>query len=704
MASTPDIKVELALENERFKRELQDSVGFAQRSLGGLTSVAGLTSKALAGIGAGLSVGALGAFVKEGINVADQMGKMAQRAGVTTEAFSRLAFAADLADVSSEALQTALSQLGRKADEAARGGKTASAEFARLGVSVTTSNGAIKGVEALFTDVADAISKLPDGAEKSARAMALLGRGGAQLLPLLNEGAAGLRAAGEEAAEFGQVVTDEAARAAAQFNDDLNRLGKAAQGVSIQLGSELVGSLANLSTEFIRAYQEGDGLLRVFEALGSALSRDRVFGSGNDQQRLGELLLEEIELETRIANLSKSLERTDLLGSERKRLTGALTELQEQFARTKREAEGLRAVLQPEQYGAAPAAAAAARPAARIVEDEAAAQGAAKAAQTERERIVKAQEAALSNLRKQLELQGENNELAKIEADIRFGAAREFDNEAQKELRKLADKIDLLNEEAEVHEYLLGVERERRTEAARAQEAIAAERAKVIRSLQTPEEQYAGEVQKLIDLGIGGEDLQRGIDRARDSLLAARDTTKETTDAARDLGFAFESAFETAVLKAGDLEDVFKGLLQDMAQIGLRELVTKPLGNAFVGLLGGAMGGGGGGLGGLFSSLLGGLFGNANGGLYRIGGAGTAERPVMLTGQPGETVAVGRFAEGGAGKTTVNIINPPAQPQVRESLIDGEKKVDILFNRSFGRSVSRGDLAGVGLPPPLASR
>ena len=58
----------------------------------------------------------------------------------------------------------------------------------------------------------------------------------------------------------------------------------------------------------------------------------------------------------------------------------------------------------------------------------------------------------------------------------------------------------------------------------------------------------------------------------------------------------------------------------------------------------------------------------------------------------------------GGGNTVVNVINPPAQPRVRETMIDGEKKIDIVFQGSFGRSLGRGDLASVGLPPPLASR
>ena len=703
MATRPDISVELALENDRFKRELQDSIGVAERSLGGLTSVAGGAAKALAAIGSGLAVGQLGSFVADGIKAAEQMGKLAQRAGVTTEAFSRLAFAAELADIGNDQLQASLTILGRKADEAARGGKTSAAAFERLGVSFRNADGSLRAVDDLFLDVADSIARLPDGAEKSARAVALFGRAGAQLIPLLNEGRSGLESFGEEAERLGVVISDQTAARADEFGDILDRLGISVRGVGIQMGTDLLPVLTDIAQAFADGYEQGGLYDGVLQSLSTSFGElfDR-FGERDLEDMREELdtLIERLEYlqgEGLVGGIDKAF--NDLFGKDR---TAEIEKVRQQINTLNDE---ILAIQKESEREAEARGASRTRPTARggVPVDEAAEEAAAKAAQTERERVLKAQESALANLRKQLELQDENNELAKVEADIRFGTARDFDKATQDELRNLADKIDRLNEEAEVHEYLIKLERERREEAAQTSAALAQERAKVIESLRTPEEEYAAEVRKLMELGIGGEDLQRGIDKARDALESTRDKTKETSDAARELGFAFESAFESAVLEAESFGDVIKGLLQDVLKIGLRQSVTDPLAKLFEDSIGPILTPGGG-IGGGIGDFFKGLFGNANGGLYRIGGAGTAERPVMLTGQPGEMVAVGRFAEGGAGKTTVNIINPPAQPQVRESVIDGEKKVDIVFNRSFGRSLSRGDLAGVGLPPPLASR
>lgn len=48
----------------------------------------------------------------------------------------------------------------------------------------------------------------------------------------------------------------------------------------------------------------------------------------------------------------------------------------------------------------------------------------------------------------------------------------------------------------------------------------------------------------------------------------------------RELGFAFSSAFEDAIIKGKEFGDVLKGLAEDLAKLILRQTVTQPLANA----------------------------------------------------------------------------------------------------------------------------
>jgi tape measure domain-containing protein len=64
-------------------------------------------------------------------------------------------------------------------------------------------------------------------------------------------------------------------------------------------------------------------------------------------------------------------------------------------------------------------------------------------------------------------------------------------------------------------------------------------------------------------------------------------TTAGTTDAARELGLTFSSAFEEAVVKGERLQTVLQGVLSDLSRLVLRRAATEPLTNALSGMLGG---------------------------------------------------------------------------------------------------------------------
>lgn len=63
------------------------------------------------------------------------------------------------------------------------------------------------------------------------------------------------------------------------------------------------------------------------------------------------------------------------------------------------------------------------------------------------------------------------------------------------------------------------------------------------------------------------------------------ESVKEVDNFARDMGLTFASAFEDAVIGGKSLQDVIKGLGQDIERIILRKTVTEPLGNSIAGML-----------------------------------------------------------------------------------------------------------------------
>ena len=74
----------------------------------------------------------------------------------------------------------------------------------------------------------------------------------------------------------------------------------------------------------------------------------------------------------------------------------------------------------------------------------------------------------------------------------------------------------------------------------------------------------------------------RIVDKATESMRKAREETEKSIDAAQELGFVFESAFENAIVNGMKLRDVLKGILQDILRIIIRQRVTKPLAGALL--------------------------------------------------------------------------------------------------------------------------
>lgn len=638
MASLGSLIVELKADLATLRGDMAKGVGIVESASSKMRQAAAVARTALAGIAAGVSIAGITGLIRSAANAADEMGKLAQRSGVATETLSALGYAAKLSDVDMSTLGGSLQRLSKQIVDAAGGGKESAEGFAAIGVAVTDAAGQLRNVDAVFADVAEAISRLPDGTEKTALALRLFGRAGAEIIPLLNEGREGLAAARKEAEEFGLVISGGTAKAAAELNDNMTRLNSALQGFVLNVTGPAIDGLANLTTEFVRAYTEADGLLRVFTALGTALSR---LASGTDQEQLGELLEEQRLLERRLRELGS--------GAASNRGTSALyQQLTKELADVNRQITALQTVMDPAQFGAAPARGTASPqrtgPGLLSTSTAAAAEKAAKDLARDRERAETARRRAMAD----------------------------------------ADRLtlDLLEEEA------------------RAWENLDERRRSVIEANMTPLEQQLAKLKEIRDLvGDTGDTYGRAaidaFNELNPAIDLADDKAKELLETFADLGATFSSAFEDAIFSGGKFSDVLDGLAQDIARITLRKTVSDPLANLFSGFADSASGG----IGNFFK----GLFANSRGGLYKVAGSGGGERPVAFTARAGEVVAVGTGMSAGGDITIVNTNGPPIE-RARRSVVNGRHIVHLTFVEAMGGANGEGMLMPLGISPPLVAR
>lgn len=222
-------------------------------------------AEAAVGLGAAMAT-ALGAIVVTTIEMADKMGKLAQTTGFTTEKLSALSYAAKMADIDQESLGKGLEKLAKNMDAAAQ--SQAPSAFGRLGISVKDASGHLKESDVVLGQIAEKFSKMPNGAQKTALAMEIFGKAGAQLIPLLNEGKDGLEELRAEAERLGLVIDGQTAQAAQKFQDDLKRMKMAAEGAALQLTAGLLPALNQIVDAFSRATGGANGFKDIGESLG----------------------------------------------------------------------------------------------------------------------------------------------------------------------------------------------------------------------------------------------------------------------------------------------------------------------------------------------------------------------------------------------------------------------------------------------------
>ena len=165
------------------------------------------------------------------------------------------------------------------AEDLAAGIKGMSKSMAGMQDATTASTKALKkfGVSATdstdtaLTKIAEGFSKLQDGPLRTALALDIFGKAGEKLIPLLASGAEGIAAMKKEAHELGIVFSDEAAAAAKQFNDELDRIAKISRGTRQQITEGLLPSLNAIASTFLDIVKEKDSFKDFGDGVGQVL-------------------------------------------------------------------------------------------------------------------------------------------------------------------------------------------------------------------------------------------------------------------------------------------------------------------------------------------------------------------------------------------------------------------------------------------------
>lgn len=251
------LEIQMMADLAKLKKDMDDAKSY-------VSTAAGTMGKALAAIGAGVSVAGITAWIKSGIAAADAAYQISQKTGLATKDVAGLQLAWKTGVGSADGMTAAMAKMSKSMVDS-------SGAYRLLGVNVKNADGTFRSTKDVLYDTADAFAGIKDGAGKTALAMEIFGKSGAELLPMLNGGSAGLRDMAEMAERLGLVIDQDTAAAADSFNDTIDLLKTSTTGMATQIAAQILPTLNSLAGGFLNAMTQGDTLKQVANAVASGL-------------------------------------------------------------------------------------------------------------------------------------------------------------------------------------------------------------------------------------------------------------------------------------------------------------------------------------------------------------------------------------------------------------------------------------------------
>ena len=259
------LSIDLVAKLANFERDMGAASRIAEKHANSMSKSLGSIKNMLAGFGAGLaaylSVDSFVGLIKSTAELQDAIGKMSQKTGIGVEELSKLQYAAKLSNISTDQLQTGLVKLSKGMIDTANDSGEARNALAAMGISIKNGDGTIKDSSIVLSEIADKFAGYQDGATKAALATKLFGKSGAELIPLLNGGSDGIKAAGDELERLGGVINKGMVKNATEFNDNMARLEVVGGAAGKAIANSVIPYINQLATEFMVAKNNGLGFM-----------------------------------------------------------------------------------------------------------------------------------------------------------------------------------------------------------------------------------------------------------------------------------------------------------------------------------------------------------------------------------------------------------------------------------------------------------
>ncbi len=188
---------------------------------------------AFAGLTAAFAIKGIAELEAHFGQLAEEIDRVSQMTGLAIGEVQRFTAVVELSGGSVEGGVATLVKLERSMADASRGTGDTALAFKALGVDVTNADGKLRSTQDVLSDLAEVFKNSENGALKTAYAMQLMGRGGAQLIPVLNKGKEGLDEFNKALIQTGALMTPAQQESFALLDDKIDILSKSWEGFKL---------------------------------------------------------------------------------------------------------------------------------------------------------------------------------------------------------------------------------------------------------------------------------------------------------------------------------------------------------------------------------------------------------------------------------------------------------------------------------------
>ena len=246
-----DLDARIGLDTSEYNENLSKSEGsfldFGAKIKTGIGNVAKITASAVSAVASGVSkmTDSMVNSSMELANYGDNIDKASQKLGISAKGYQEWEAVMQHSGTSMESMTATFKTLANASQNLT---DDQVAAFEKLGMSIEEVGK--MSAEDLFKETITRLQDMGESTERTALASTLLGRGAMEMGALLNTSSEDTQAMIDRVNELGGVMSDEAVKASALFNDNLQDMTTAIDGVKRGITAEFLPGLSQLMDGF----------------------------------------------------------------------------------------------------------------------------------------------------------------------------------------------------------------------------------------------------------------------------------------------------------------------------------------------------------------------------------------------------------------------------------------------------------------------